>query len=461
MRNIAVLVLALFMAGCSFRPEMPQVETKFEYRFETSDINDLWWQNFNDQNLNLLVEESLKHNIDLKLAYINLQSAALTLKNSRTDLFPTLGINGEASKARTSGETYSGQDNVKYDSFSLSVVLNYEVDLWGRVRNSIASSDALLQASRYDYDNARLTIASNVVQNYFTLVSLKMKEDILKETLKSYKDTMEYRKKQLEVGTITQIIYLQSVAAMQSAQINLTNVQNSMLSASNALAILSGKSNDEILRDIIATSDTLPTPPQISADISSDVLLRRSDVASAYESLKSSNALVGVAKAAYFPTLSLTGIFGFSSDELDRLFVQNANTWSLAGSLAQSVFDYGRRANNVELAELSQSANALKYEQAIKAALGEVRVALHNRKSAAEVYDETQALLNSQSKIYDLARAQYETGYADHLTLLDSQRNLLSTRLVAVDAALTLNNSVVEIYKSFGGGFKVEQNQTK
>ncbi|MCD8213556.1 MAG: efflux transporter outer membrane subunit [Campylobacter sp.] len=457
MRNIDIIIIALFITGCSFAPQMPDVNTTFEYKYQSSDINDYWWKEFNDERLNTLVDEALKHNIDLKLAYINLQTAALTLKNSKADLFPTLGVNADAGKTRTSGETYTGQDNVKYDSFSVNAVLNYEIDLWGRVRNSIASSDALLQASKYDYANARLTIASNVTQGYFTLVSLRMQERVLEDTLASYIDTMNYRKKQLEAGTITQMVYLQSLASVQSAQISLTNVKNSIVSASNALAILCGKSNNEILNEIVATGALLPPPPQITADISSDILLRRSDVASAYENLKSSNALIGVAKAAYFPTLSLTGIFGFSSKDLDRLFVQNANTWSLAGSLTQSVFDYGRRRNNVEIAELAQSASALSYEKTIKTALGEVKVALEDRKNAMQVWQDTRNLLNSQDEIYSLAKAQYDAGYSDHLTLLDAQRNLLTTRLSAISAQLSLDNSVVEIYKAFGGGFTTDQ----
>ena len=180
-------------------------------------------------------------------------------------------------------------------------------------------------------------------------------------------------------------------------------------------------------------------------------------MASAYENLKSANALIGVARAAYFPTLSLTGAFGFSSNELDRLFVQNANVWSFAGQIAQSVFDYGKRANNVEIAELAQSAKALNYEKTIKTALSEVKTALNDREKASLIWRDTQNLLDSQSKIYDLAKAQFDAGYADHLTLLDAQRNLLSAKLNAVDAKLSLDNAAIGVYKAFGGGFKQPQ----
>ncbi|MGG7049169.1 MULTISPECIES: efflux transporter outer membrane subunit [unclassified Campylobacter] len=457
MRNLIIFLLALFMAGCSFRPSLPEVNATFSTVYESSDINDKWWMEFNDSRLNELVEQALKNNIDLKLAYINLQNAQLNLKNARTELLPTIGAEAGASRNSTSGETFSGQKSAIYNSFSLNAILNYEIDLWGRVRNSIASSNALLNASKFDYEAARIAIASSVANSYFSLVALKMQEIVYEETLKSYLDTMNYRKKQLDAGMITQIVYMQSLAATQSAQISLQNIKNSIITASNALAILTNKSNDEILYSIISSAKTLAKAPEINADISSDILLRRPDVASAYERLQSSNALIGVAKAAYFPKLSLTGLFGFSSDELERLFVSNANVWSIGGSLAQTLFDFGRRSNNVALAELAQSANTLNYEKTIKTALSEVRISLENRKTATAVLKDTKALLNSQNEIYNLANNQYNAGYVDHLVLLDAQRNLLSTRLSEIAAKLALNNATIEVYKSFGGGFKLQK----
>ncbi|WP_169763584.1 efflux transporter outer membrane subunit [Campylobacter mucosalis] len=450
MRNIAVLIVAFFIAGCSFRPDMPNVDTNFTSQYQSANINDNWWQEFKDEKLNMLVDEALKNNIDLKIAYINLEQASLALQNAKADFLPTIDATGDAKKAASIG------DKNPNNSFSLNAVLNYEVDLWGRVRNSVASNKALLNASKFDYETSRLAIASSVAKSYFTLVSLKMQESIYLDTLKSYTDTMEYRKRQLDAGSITNMVYLQSVAQVQSAQINLQETRSSISSASNALAILCNKSNDEILHSIVTTEQALPTAPQIDAKISSDVLLRRPDVASAYENLKSSNALAGVARAAYFPTLSLTGLFGFSSNELDRLVTPTTSLWSLGGSLTQNLFNYNKTSNNVDIAKLTQDTKALNYEKAVKTALGETKVALDTRKNAVEILQYSNELLKSQTQIYDLADAQYNAGYVDHITLLDAQRTLLSTKLGNVNAKLNLNNAVVDVYKAFGGGFKVQ-----
>ncbi|MDL0089541.1 efflux transporter outer membrane subunit [Campylobacter gastrosuis] len=449
MRNFIVFLLALFVAGCSFRPEIPSVDTSFEYKYETTQISDKWWQSFGDERLNSLVEEALKNNIDLKVAYINLQQAELSLKNSKADLLPNLGLNGQATRSA------NGVDTNSKAGFSLNTALNYEIDLWGRVRNTIASNNALLKASEYDYNASKLSIASNTANSYLSLVALKMQEAVYIDSLKSYEDTMNYRKKQLEVGSITQDVYLQSVASVQSAKIGLNEVRTSITQTATALAILAGKSNDEILKAVIKTTENLPNAPQIDADISSDVLLKRSDVASAYENLKSKNALVGVAKAAYFPTLSLTGMFGYSSNELDRLFIPSASAWSLGGSLAQTIFDYGKTSNNVKLAKLSQDISLLTYEKAVKTALSDVKVALDTRKNADEILTHQNELLSSQSQIYDLINAQYNAGYIDHLNLLDAQRNLLNAKISQINAKLNANQAAVGVFRAFGGGFKV------
>ncbi|AQW86858.1 multidrug efflux system CmeABC, outer membrane lipoprotein CmeC [Campylobacter pinnipediorum subsp. caledonicus] len=446
MRNIIFFAIVLLFVGCSFKPEMIDVNSSFEYKSQTTNISDKWWEEFNDDKLNSLVNDALKHNIDLKIAYLNLQKADINLNNAKSLFLPTASVTGSA--------TRRGTEHLKTDSFSLNAVLNYEVDLWGRVKNSVESNKALLNASIYDYNASRLSIVSNVVDNYFSLVALKMQENIYKNTLKSYIDTMNYRKKQLEAGAITKSVYIQSVTSVQNASINLNNIKNQIITLSNTLSILAGRDNNEILYSLVNTNKTLPKIPEINADISADILLKRSDVASAYEALRSSNALVGVAKAAYFPSISLSGIFGFSSAKIDNLFDKDARFWSLGTSLTQNIFNLPQTKNRVKLSKIIESENALRYEKIIKIALGEVKTALINRRNLIEIFNQTKELLDSQEKIYELVNSQYDEGYVDHLSLLDAQRNLLSTKLSLVNANLNLNKAVVQVFKAFGGGFK-------
>ena len=460
MRNKAfILITAAFLAGCSFRPDMPNVDTNFTstYTFETSDIRDLWWKEFHDENLNALVESALEKNTNLRIAYLNLQKAKASLGVAEADLLPGVNLNASYTKAKTSGETYTGQPQTRYRSSSINLGLNYEIDLWGRVRNSVLAANENLNASKFDYDSARLSLSSSVAKSYFALVSLNMQEAVLKETLKTYEDTLALRKTQLDLGGINEMTYLQSKAEVERAKTSLTSVLNSKSQALTSLAILTGKSNDEILKGAVASAQNLPSSPEIKAGISSDVLLRRSDVAKALADLKATNALVGVARAQYFPTLSLTGLFGFASDEFDRIFMGSASVWSLGANLTQKIFDFGRTKNNVRVAETDEQIAAITYEATVRSALGEVRDALISRQNAKLSLDQVKNLLQSQQKIYSLAKDQYNAGYIGHLELLDAERNLLQAKLQDVSAKLDEVDSAVEVYRALGGGFKVDK----
>ena len=460
MRNKAfILITAAFLAGCSFRPDMPNVDTNFTstYTFETSDIRDLWWKEFHDENLNSLVESALEKNTNLRIAYLNLEKAKASLGVAEADLLPGVNLNVSYTKAKTSGETYTGQPQTRYRSSSINLGLNYEIDLWGRVRNSVLAANESLNASKFDYDSARLSLSSGVAKSYFALVSLNMQEAVLQETLKTYEATLALRKTQLDLGGINEMTYLQSKAEVERAKTSLTSVLNSKSQALTSLAILTGKSNDEILKGAIASAQNLPSSPEIKAGISSDVLLRRSDVAKALADLKATNALVGVARAQYFPTLSLTGLFGFASDEFDRIFMGSASVWSLGANLTQKIFDFGRTKNNVRVAETNEQIAAITYEATVRSALGEVRDALISRQNAKLSLDQVKNLLQSQQKIYSLAKDQYNAGYIGHLELLDAERNLLQAKLQDVSAKLDEVDSAVEVYRALGGGFKVDK----
>lgn len=460
MKNKAfILITATFLAGCSFRPDMPNVDTNFTstYSFETSDIRDLWWKEFHDENLNALVESALEKNTNLRIAYLNLEKAKASLGVAEASLLPAVNLNGGGTRARNSAMTATHTPQTTTRSYEINLGLNYELDLWGRVRNSVLAANESLNASKFDYDSSRLSISSSVAKSYFALVSLNMQEAVLKETLKTYEATLALRKTQLDLGGIDEMTYLQSKAAVESAKTNLISILNSKSQALTSLAILTGKSNDEILKGAVASAQNLPNSPEISAGISSDVLLRRSDVAKALADLKATNALVGVAKADYFPTISLTGLFGFASEDFSRIFINSANVWSLGASLSQKIFDYGKTKNNVRIAETNEQISAITYEGVVKTALGEVRDALISRQNAKLSLDQVKNLLQSQQKIYSLAKEQYDAGYIGHLELLDSQRNLLSAKLQEVSAKLDEVDSAVEVYRALGGGFKVDK----
>ncbi|MEE3712360.1 TolC family protein [Campylobacter sp. CLAX-7218-21] len=453
MNKVITILIAAIISGCSLRPDMIEIQQEYRYQMDVYSINESWWENFGDERLNLLIQKALQNNSDLLIALNNIEKSRIALRLDRIEYLPNISLQGEASKSD------KGYNNPTVEQFSLSAVLSYELDLWGRVRNKANASEAIYNATKFDYESARISLASSVANAYFLLISLREQEQILKDTLISYIQSVEYRAMQLASGEIDELVYAQTVATADEARAQLAGLQTQISQANSALAILVGGSLDEILYSDINTATRLPNLPQVPSGISSDILLKRADVASALERLKSSNYLVGVARTQWLPKISLTGIFGYSSADLDNLISVNKSIWSVGGSLIGPLLDFGRTYNSVELANLEQNASFLAYDKAVKNAFSEIRTALDSRKNSMIKAQSTANLVASQQKVYDIAQSRYDAGYSSHLELLDSQRSLLSAKLSLTSANLEAANSVVAVFKAFGGGFEYESDE--
>lgn len=448
MNKIITILIAALISGCSLRPDMIEIQQEYRYQMDVYSVSEKWWESFGDERLNLLIQKALQNNSDLLIALNNIEKSRIALRLDRLEFLPNISLQGEASKSD------KGYNNPTVEQFSLSAVLSYELDLWGRVRNTANASEATYNATKFDYESARISLASSVANSYFLLISLKEQEKILQDTLDSYIKSVEYRAVQLESGEIDELVYAQSVAAADGAKAQLAGLKTQISQANSALAILVGGSLDEILYSDINAATRLPNLPQVPSGISSDILLKRADVASALERLKSSNYLVGVARTQWLPKISLTGIFGYSSADLDNLISANKSIWSVGGSLIGPLLDFGRTYNSVEIANLEQNASFLAYDKTVKNAFGEIRTALDSRKNSLIKAQSSANLVVSQQKVYDIAQSRYDAGYSSHLELLDSQRSLLSAKLSLTSANLEAVNSVVAVFKAFGGGFE-------
>ena len=452
MNKVITILIAAIISGCSLRPDMIEIQQEYRYQMDYYSVNEKWWESFGDEKLNLLIQKSLQNNSDLLIALNNIEKARISLKLDKLEYLPNITLQGGATK-----EDRANSGNI--NNFSLSAVLSYELDLWGRVRDKANASEALYKATKFDYESARISLASSVANAYFLLISLREQEQILKDTLISYIQSVEYRAMQLASGEIDELVYAQTVATADEARAQLAGLQTQISQANSALAILVGGSLNEILYDNMNVAISLPMLPDVPSGVSSDILLKRADVASALERLKSSNFLVGVARTQWLPQISITGMFGYSSNELDTLISSNQSVWSVGGSLLAPLIDFGRTYNRVELANLDQNASFLAYDKAVKNAFSEIRTALDSRKNSMIKAQSTANLVASQQKVYDIAQSRYEAGYSTHLELLDSQRNLLSAKLSLSSANLEAANSIVSVFKAFGGGFEYESDE--
>lgn len=441
------------LSGCSFRPDMPEVQTNVQMRYEVEqyNLNDKWWQEFNDEKLNELILSALANNSDLLIALNNLERARIQMNLSKIEFLPNSTLSG----ASTKNKANANENN----SHSLSGSASWEIDLWGRVRNSARAGIASFKASQYDYENAKLSIITSVANTYFTLVSLQNQEQILKDSLASYEETLSYRKAEYESGNVDELVYSQAKASVDDAKSQLVSLQDSLISTRTALALLAGKDTSFILNgDLIKTTpgDEI-SAPTIPSGLGADILERRPDVAAALKRLKAANAQIGVSIANFFPKISLTGVLGYASPEFDRLIVNEAKNWSYGGSLVMPLLDFGRTYQNTKIAYKDQNASLLNYDKTLKTALGEVHDALKLRQNASEKLKASRNLRDSWQKVFMLTKARFKEGYSTHLEYLDAQRGLLSARLSYAKARLGIANAVVEVYKALGGGFKLEK----
>ncbi len=460
MRSFLFIFLAFFIASCSLKPNLVIPEANYTSKENNTSLVKDWWKGFNDENLNTLVSKTLKNNTDLRIAYIRLEQAAAQFGISLSDLLPKFDGSASGARAKTSINAPNNQTNrfVFGNDFTLGLGLSYEIDLWGRYRDSLGATNAGLKASEFDYEAARLSLVASVTQLYFNLANAYEAMEIYKQTLDAYTQTYEVKLAEYEVGAIGEYELKQSYAELQSVKAQYTSSIENKENILKALKILVSSDFDDILykeQDYTKFSTYALSLPE---GISSEILLQRPDINAALKRLIQQNYLVGVARTAFLPSLSLTGLFGFESKDLDILTQSGSKTWNIGGNFLMPIFHWGEIYQNVKLAKLSKDEAFLNYENTLRTAFAEIRLALVQRKTSMQNYENYKNLLAAQEKIYELANIRYENGSIALIEYLDARRNLLSAKISFASANYAMANAIVEVIKAFGGGFEVSEN---
>ncbi|SMC20446.1 outer membrane protein, multidrug efflux system [Campylobacter helveticus] len=459
MRNLILILTAFFIGACSLKPNLKINEANYTSMDDNISIAKEWWKDFNDNNLNLLVEKALKNNADLKIAYINLEQAAAQLGIDRSDLLPKLDGSASANRGKSAINAPSNRagDFSYGNDFQMGLNLSYEVDLWGKYRDNYNASYEALKASEFDYEAARLSIVSSVVQMYFNSANAYENMQIYKQTMEAYAQTYELKRSLYEIGAIGEYELAQSKAELESVKAQYTSAIDTKENYLKALKILVASDLDDILYKEEDYQKFTQFAKSLPEGISSAILLQRPDINAALSRLTQQNYLVGVARSAFLPSLSLTGLLGFESGDLDTLVKDGSKTWNVGGSFLMPIFHWGEIYQSVNLAKLSKDKAFVSYENTLKTAFAEVRYALSQRKTSLQNYENYKALLEAQQKIYDLASIRYENGSIPLIEYLDARRNLLSAKISYANANYLMANSIVEVIKAFGGGFKVSE----
>ncbi|RQW28042.1 efflux transporter outer membrane subunit [Rhodobacteraceae bacterium CH30] len=458
------LWLAIALTGCAVGPDYsrPVVEMPGAWQAGAvapavaADVNVApdWWKSFNDPVLDQLVDEALAYNRNLAQAAARVEEARAQAGIARANLAPQLSANAGYQRGRTSADSAAGSQ--VSDARTANGALSWELDLWGKLRRANEAALANLAASEYNRDATRLSVAATVAQTYFQLRSFDTQLDITRRTLVSREESLRINKRRFEGGVTSELTYRQAEAEAASARAAVPSLEQSVIQSENALAILLGRSPRALVDSKVARGselEALQVPVNIPSGLPSELLMRRPDVQAAEQQLKAANARIGVARAAYFPSIGLTGLLGSQSAALDTLFSGPTRTWSFVGNLAMPIFDWGKTGAGVDAASAQQKQALAAYELAIQSAFGETLDALSftrtSRDRQAALFTQLQALQESLR----LARLRYDNGYSSYLEVLDSERGSYQAELQLVGARLDQLQASVNLYKALGGGW--------
>ncbi len=455
-------IAALLVAGCMVGPDYqrPAVDLPAAYPAPATPtpsgapLRTDWWTLFDDPTLDDLVAAALANNADVQRAVARIEEADANLRAANATLFPEVDVNGTAVRSRPSFAVAlpppAGTPSVHND-VRLVLSTSYEIDFWGKLRRGVEAARAQLLGSRYAKDVVDLSLASLVAQTYFSLRSLDAQIATTRDTLVTRNDGLALVVRRVDAGYASELDLRQAEGASTDAAAQLKELMRQRALAQHLLGVLTGK-----LDLAVAPGDLgrLPQPALPPPGLPSSLIERRPDVSAAEQNLVAENALVGVAIASRFPTISLTGYYGGESTALASLFTVAGRTWALGAGLTEPVFDAGKLAALAD-AERARYRQALaSYDQTIQTAFREVADALSNVEQFAATEADLQASVKSAREALRLATRRYEAGYSGYLEVLDAQRTANVSELVLIRNRQALLGADVDLMTALGGGWQ-------
>jgi outer membrane protein, multidrug efflux system len=462
MRRLVMAPLVLLTTGCLVGPdyERPKVEAPESFAFKVADAQQTadvtWWHQFQDPVLDSLIDEALANNKNVKIAAANVEQAAAVLKQTKSQFYPQVGYGGSGAKQRASDDAYGPLapyvTNPK-ESWELVGSVAWEVDLWGRIRRLSEAARANVLATEEARRGVLLSLVSSVANTYLQLRGLDEQLRIAQETLHAYGESVRLFELQFKYGVQSKMTVEQARVQYESAAATIPQLENQISQTENLISILLGRNPGPIKRGRSILELSLPAVP---AGVPSQLLERRPDIRQAEENLIALNAQIGAAKARYFPTISLTGVFGQSSSALDNLFKGSAREWSYGGSITGPLFTGGAISGQVRQAEAARKAALFGYEAAIQSAFADVDNSLVTRAKLVDQVQAQERLVAASREYSRLAQLQFDGGVAPYLTVLQAEQALFPAELNLAASRAALFASVVNIYKAMGGGWVIE-----
>ncbi|MBP8126848.1 MAG: efflux transporter outer membrane subunit [Aeromonadaceae bacterium] len=457
-KSFLAITIGLLLAGCSMAPDYqrPEVPQGASWQVSSDAKTNLGWQQqFSDPTLQSLIRSALENNRDLRLAALNVQSYEAQYRIQRAAQLPTLAVGASSSRQQTSGDLNgTGAEQISSQHSAEVGITAYELDLFGRVQSLKDQALETYLAQIETQRSTQISLVSSVASAYLTLVADQELLTLSQSTLDTEQESYQLTQKKFELGAASDMELAQSRTTLESARVSTAQYQRQVHQDRNALTLLLGTSLPSSLNLPTTLAEVNFAPIPVGAP--SSLLQQRPDILAAEHSLKAANANIGAARAAFFPTITLTATAGTASNELGHLFDGGTGTWSFIPQLNLPLFDGGKRVADLDVAEVSEKQAVATYEKSIQTAFKEVADTLGTQEYYQQQWEAQQELVKANQRYFELAEHRYAQGVDSYLTRLDAQRSLFSAQQALVSTRLAQLSNQISLFKAVGGGWQAE-----
>jgi len=473
--RLATLAAALVLAGCSLAPTYKVPETPTASTFKEADAAAAegaqwktatpaegqhrgdWWKVFGDADLDRLIEAANAHNQDLAAAAARLKQARAFTGATEADLYPQLSVGLDPTRSQPSAASQGLPDGARVPAQTVlkaRAFASYELDLFGRVASNVNAARAEEKGAEDLYRSVQLALQADTAQAYFALRTLDSDRELLNATIKLREDALSLLRKRYDAGETTDLDPARAEAELGTARADLAGIERRRANQEHALAVLTGVAPSQFT---LAARPFDTAPVAVPAGLPSELLERRPDIAAAERQMAAANARIGVAKAAFFPRISLTALFGFESADLSNLFKWSSRTWMLGPlvgtTIAQTVFDGGRNSSNLAGARAAHEETVARYQQTVLVAFREVEDSLADVRWLSQQGAALDSALAGARRAQRISRSRYDAGAVDYLTVIDADRTVLQSQRDANAVAGLRAAATVSLVRSLGGGW--------
>jgi multidrug efflux system outer membrane protein len=452
--RLSILVTALALSGCTMIPEYERpaaaVDSHYPGTSETQAAQaaaDIAWRDvFSDERLKKLVELALVNNLDLRVAVLNVEESRAQYRITRSTSFPGVNAGG--------GYTRSHAGDLTSDQWSANLgATAYELDFFGRVRSLNKQALEKYLATAEAQRSAQISLVAEVASQYFTLRQAEAQLDLARETLATVQESYGLNKASFDAGEGTELNLRTAEGQVQSAQISILTYERLIAQSQNALVLLIGESLPVDLPPPRPFSDA-NLVAGVPAGLPSELVQRRPDILEAEHTLKAANANIGAARAAFFPTIALTGSIGTTSSEFKRLFDSGTGVWSFSPQVTLPIFTGGQNLASLDSAKVGARIEVANYQKAVQTAFREVADALVAASSYSREIEAQSGLISTRQIRFNLANVRYRQGEDSYLNVLSAQQDLYAAQQSLLQAKLNKLASQISLYKALGGGWK-------